>query len=336
MKYAIYMEGAKFDETEFKLEEDFEKVVKTNSKMLFGPKTIYFDLKSKVDTKFLGAAIPDGFLFDFSDLETPEFYMVEAELAKHSFYGHIFPQITRFFAFFKDPKSRNNLIDKLFQFVKSNPKLEEEFKAYLGKKEIYKALKDAIENSQNILIIIDENKPEFEEIMKTYTDTWDKMVRIEILKQYTAKGRTIFTLNPDFENIGLVEPQLPEETKERYTENFHTEYSEPKVVKIYEEIKEATLKLDPNIKINPQKYYISFRKNRNFAFIDLRKKKIKIAIMLPYEVGKSRIKHHRLRQFTDSIQKFYGRSSFEITIENEENLSEVIKLVEEAYRQQNK
>ena len=58
--------------------------------------------------------------------------------------------------------------------------------------------------------------------------------------------------------------------------------------------------------------------------------------MLPYEVGKSRIKHHRLRQFTDSIQKFYGRSSFEITIENEENLSEVIKLVEEAYRQQNK
>jgi hypothetical protein len=42
------------------------------------------------------------------------------------------------------PTSRNNLIDKLFQLVKSNPELEEDFKKYLGKKEICKALKDTI------------------------------------------------------------------------------------------------------------------------------------------------------------------------------------------------
>ena len=52
----------------------------------------------------------------------------------------------------------NNLIEKLFSFIKSNPELEQEFKQHLGKKEIYKALKDIIENSQNILLILDETK----------------------------------------------------------------------------------------------------------------------------------------------------------------------------------
>lgn len=118
---------------------------------------------------------------------------MEVELEQHDFYKHIFPQITRFFAFFKNSASRNNLVDKLFYFIKSNAGLEQEFKQYLDKKEIYKALKDVTENSQNILLILDDNKKELQEVFETYTDTWDKMVKVEILKQYTAEGKTIFT-----------------------------------------------------------------------------------------------------------------------------------------------
>jgi hypothetical protein len=57
----------------------------------------------------------------------------------------------------------------------------------LGDKEIHRFLKDTIENSQNILLILDENKPEVLEVSETYTDTWGKMVKVEILKQYTFK-----------------------------------------------------------------------------------------------------------------------------------------------------
>lgn len=135
------MDGNKFEEVTFKDEPEFERVVKQNSKTLFGSKTTYFDLKNKVDTRSLGSSIPDGFLFDFRDRDNPEFYIVEVELARHDFYKHIFPQITKFFAFFKNPASRNNLIEKLFHFIKSNQQLEEEFKQYSGKKEIYKAIK---------------------------------------------------------------------------------------------------------------------------------------------------------------------------------------------------
>lgn len=335
MKSAIYMGGNRFIETEFKAEEEFEKIVKENSKTLFGSKTIYFDLKNKIDSKSLGSSIPDGFLFDFKDKENPEFYLVEVELEKHDFYKHIFPQITKFFAFFKNSTSRNNLIEKLFHFIKSNEQLEQEFKEHLGKKEIYKALKDIIENSQNILLIIDENKPELQEVFETYTDTWDKMVKVEILKQYTANKKIIFTLNPDFEDIGFIQPSTDEETEERYTEMFHTESIEDSTLIVYEKIKYSMLKLDSNIKINPQKYYISLRKNRNFAFIEVRKKRINIVIMLPYEKGVNTIKKHKVKQLAESVQKFYNGACFQVILENDENLEEIINALKEAYNQQN-
>ena len=334
MKSAIYMDGSRFIEIEFEREEEFEKVVKENSKTLFGINTVYFDLKNKIDSKSLGSSIPDGFLFDFRDNENPEFYLVEVELQKHDFYKHIFPQITKFFAFFKNPTSRNNLIETLFRFIKSNQQLEEEFKGYLGKKEIYKALKDVIESSQNILLILDENKVELPEVFATYTDTWDKMVRVEILKQYTANRKIIFTLNPDFEDIGFIEPPAQEETEERYTESFHLEGVENNVSSVYEKIKNAMIVLDPNIKTNPQKYYISLRKNRNFAYLRIKKKKMRIVIMLPYDIGNRMIKKHKLVQLKEGIQKFYNGPCFDVIIEHEDNLDEILKTLEQAYKEQ--
>ncbi|MBU3896610.1 MAG: hypothetical protein KJ697_01610 [Nanoarchaeota archaeon] len=336
MKSTIFMDGEKFTETDFGREEDFENLVIEKSKLLFGSNTIYFNLKNKIKSQFLGNSIPDGFLFDFKDKENPEFYIVEVELAKHDFYKHIFPQITKFFAFFKNPKSRNELVETLHQYIQLNAKLEQEFKSYLGKGELYKALKEIIENSQHILIVIDENKSEFQEIMETYTDTWDKMVKIEILKQYTANEKTIFTLNPDFEEIELVEPLAREESEEKYTENFHLDDISEDTQNLYKMIKEEILKLGSNIRINPQKYYISLRDKKNFAYLDMKKKKINISIMLPYEIGQGMIKYHKLRQYTEGIQKFYGSSSFQIIVENKDNIDEVLKLLAEAYKQQNK
>ncbi len=328
------MDGKKFEETEFKLEEDLERVVKDNSKKLFGEKTVYFEVKSKLDTKSLGGTIPDGFLFDFKDTENPEFYIVEVELSRHDFYRHIFPQITRFFAFFKNSKSRSELTDRLFSIIESNDKINQEFRRFLGKKEIYKTVKEAIENSQNILLVIDENKPEFQEVMETYTDTWDKIVKLEILKQYTAENKVILALNPDFEDIAFAEPVAKKEDEEKYDENFHLDGIDSNVISIYEKIKEHMKKINPDIKLNPQKYYISLRKNKNFAYLDFKKKKIKIAVMLPLEIGKKEIKNYRLREFTEGVQRFYAHKSFEVTVDDEKNLEEILNILELAYRKQ--
>lgn len=325
------MDGNKFEETVFEKEDELESIIKKNSKTLFGNKTVYFDIKNKIEAKSLGGSIPDGILIDFKDRDNPEFYLVEIELASHDFFRHIFPQITRFFAFFKNTSSRENLMDKLHRLIDSNSTLKNEIEQLSGKKEIYKLLKDIIDNNQNILLIIDDTKAVFNEITRTYIDTWGKMVKIAVFKQYTAKGKTIFTLNPDFENIELVGSISEESEEEIYDEHFHMEGISNEMSDIYKNIKTEIMKIDDKIVFNPQKYYISIKESRNFAYIELKKKKVKIVIMVPHEQGKKIIKTHKLGQLTEGIQKFYGKPCFQVIIENNKNLDEIISAIKEAY-----
>ena len=338
MELAVFSETSKIPEVKFNREDEFENEIKLNAKMLFGQKTIYLDIKKRIDTSTLGGSIPDGILFDFEDPEDIRFYLVEVELSKHSFYNHIFPQITKFFAFFKNYSGINILIEKVFSVINEDKEIAQEFRNLSESNEIYKSIKDSIENNPQILLIIDEEKSEFKEIMDTYTDTWDKFVIIEVLKRYQLGPRKIFVMSPDFTRRELLfdieESQESVEEEIKYSENYHLERVDSSIVSLYNYIKDYMLNTDKLIVFNPQKYYISFRKNRNFAYVDIKKKRIKIAVMLPFEKGREMIRFHKLRQFGEGIQRFYGRPSFEITIENNENLDEVFGLLKEAYRNQ--
>lgn len=101
----LYYHNRKLSEYQFSNEKEIETVVIENSELFFGLASLFIEAKKKIDTKFLGGSIPDGFLFDLSDIENPEFYLVEIEWYKHDFYNHIFPQLTKFFSFFKNQES---------------------------------------------------------------------------------------------------------------------------------------------------------------------------------------------------------------------------------------
>jgi len=336
METVIYQNGIRYSEKEYKLEADFEKLVVDNSKTFFGEKTIYIDAKKKIDNNSLGGVIPDGFLFDFSDKKNSEFYLVEVELAKHSFFGHIFPQITKFFAFFKNPSSQGKLIEKIYSIFDNDDELRQELKMKIGKKEIFKFLKDTIENSQNILLIIDGEKKELPEITETYADTWGKMVKVAILKEYKTNGSTgnsIFSLSPDFENIENIdivsENQDEQKEKSVYTEQFHLEDINEDTLSTYNELKEKLLDKIPTLNFNSQRYYISLRKKRNFAFLKIRKKKIGIIAMLKEEKIREKIKKHEVTTLTESVQKFYNGPCARIEITDNKNLDEIIDLLVE-------
>jgi hypothetical protein len=108
--------GQKYVESKYQLEEDFEKDIVSSSPSIFGIESIYIDAKKKIGSS-LGNTVPDGFLFDMSDADNPEFYLVEAELETHDFFKHIFPQITKFFAFFKNSNRQKGLVEKLFTAI---------------------------------------------------------------------------------------------------------------------------------------------------------------------------------------------------------------------------
>jgi hypothetical protein len=167
----LHYHNKKLTEYQFGNEAEFERVVVENSKQFFGGATIYLDSKKKIEGKYLGGTIPDGILFNLAEPENPEFYLVEVELVKHDFYKHIFPQLTKFFSALKNQQSISELVEKIFQIIKNDYTIFQEFKSHIKENELYKFIKDTVEKSQNILLILDGEKEELPEIMDTYSET---------------------------------------------------------------------------------------------------------------------------------------------------------------------
>lgn len=338
MNTVIYRNGNRYSEKQFTKEEDLENLVTANSKTLFGQHSLYIDAKKKIVNKAFGGVIPDGFLLDLSDISNPEFYIVEVELAKHDFFSHIFPQITKFFAFFNNSESKGKLIEKLYNIFENDTNLTEELKSRIGKKEIFKYLKDTVENSQNILLLIDDDKKELPEIISTYTDTWGKLVKVALLKQYYSsqdKKDTILTLTPDFENIEDEDILLKEKENEpdtAYSEDYHIDDLPDNIKKLYRELKQHLLNNISELNFNSQRYYISLRKKRNFAFLKFRKKKIAVVAMMEESKIKERIKHYNVATLAPSVQKFYNGACARIDLTDDKHLDEVLKLLIEIQR----
>lgn len=330
MQTALYFNGKRFTEKEFNKERDFELLAFEHSSALFGQGSLLIDAKKKIDNHSLGATIPDAFLFDLKDPNNPEFYLIEVELAKHSFYNHIFPQITKFFAFFKNPESQSELIEKLYTIITSDETLMADLKQRIGNREIFKFIKDAVENSQNILLILDNEKKELPEIINTYTDTWGKMVKLTLLRAYVNETDTILTLTPEFENIDTIdiaEPDQEEGKSKVYTEEFHLDGIEPHIREVYNKLRSSLTEKIPNLTINPQRYYISLRKKRNFAYLQVSRKKIIIVAMTKESIIRDRITGYPVLSLTDSVQKFYNGECSKIELKDVKNLAQVVELL---------
>ena len=328
----VIYKGKRYQEHIFTKEEEFEKEVIKNHKKLFHEDTIFIDAKRKIGSGSLGNSIPDGFLFDMADPENREFYIVEFELQKHDFYKHIFPQITKFFAFYKNPKRQKELVEKLFSVVDSDALLKKQFKSYLGHVEIYKFINDVIDSSQNILLAIDGDKNELPEITDTYSDTWGKMVKVIIIKKFVQGNQHLYTIHPEFESIDF--SYLDAETEDVedtgiYTDEFHLEGVSGQVKKAYFTIKEK-LKSKQNIFLfNPQKYYISIKAPRNIVFIKFRKTKMRLVIMMSEHQLRRRIKKHKIRRLSEGVQGFYNGPCASVDVDDSKNLGEIIRVIKE-------
>lgn len=328
----IISNGKRYLQFKFTIEKDFEEELVAQSKMLFGKNTIYINAKKKIDSKSLGRAVPDGFFFDFSDLTDPQFYIVEVELSEHNFYNHIFPQVTKFFAFFKSSKDRKSLVDKLFTAITADDILRSEFKKYLGTLEIYKFLSDIIESSQNILLVADGPINELAEIVDTYTDTWGKMVRYLEVRKHCSGTDTVYTVNPDFETLQYEgdresEPEEAQEEISKYSEEFHLDDAKQNIKEVYSRIKSIAKEIDNNLVFNAQKYYISIKDGKNIAYIRFRVKKIRFIVMMPEIEIRKYVKNHPVAPLSAAVQSFYNGPCAAVDLFNLDDIDEIEVLI---------
>lgn len=323
--------GTRYVERKFALEAEFEAEVARVHKTIFGEETIYIDTKKKIGATALGSSIPDAFLFDMSDRDNFEFYLVEVELESHDFYRHIFPQITKFFAFYRNSKRQKELVEKLFAMIDTDETLKRQFKKHLGDQEIFKFLSDLIDSSQNILLVIDGAKPELPEISDTYSDTWGKMVRVIEVRRFVGPSNiSLLTVHPEFEIIEFSFEETPSESEKKdtqYSEEMHLEGTSEDVKKVYSRLKDEVSNARSEYVFNPQKYYISIKGAKNIVFLTIRKKKLRMVVMMPEEAIRAQIHHHPVKSLSESVQKFYNGPCATVDIMDLDGIEEVVDLI---------
>src|SRR5260221_8056958 len=244
-------------------------------------------------------------------------------LAKQSFFGHVFPRITKFFSFFKNEEN----IDKFFALLSKDKAVMKELQAKMKPEDIPYFLKVAITARHSILLVMDSEMKEIPEMVETYSDTWQKVKPI-LIQKYASNGNTFCTVSPPFT---LVNRSNRKERKVRekitYTEENHLENTSDDMRAVYAKLQSDLLKIDAGLKFNPQKYYISLHKNRNLAFFHFSRKKISLVVMQPEKDTRKIVKHHEVKTLTEKVQKFWNGSSCTIVIEDAKHLNEITGLL---------
>lgn len=82
--------------------------------------------------------------------------------------------------------------------------------------------------------------------------------------------------------------------------------------------------------MNPTIHYISIVANRNVAFFQIRKTKIRLVVVMNEDEVRNRLNHHKVVSLAESVQKFWNGPSCAIVIDTQENLEEVLEVLYDA------
>lgn len=196
----LIINNSQFIEAEFDSEQELENVVIENYEQIFGPNSIFLP-KKLIKTSDGSGTIPDGFAID---LESRVWYLVEAELSKHSVWSHIAPQVSKQVIAAAQHESRKQIIELAITLFEADENTQEKFKD-LSIKEIHvrAVLNEILEKAPIIAIPIDRISND----LKQWTDTLKFQVKLWLISKFVEFGNK--------SNVGY---QFPDE----YRPNFDT------------------------------------------------------------------------------------------------------------------
>lgn len=178
----LIVDGRKFVLEQFDSEEELERVVVENAEYLFGPASIYFP-KSLISTRDGTGTIPDGYVLD---LEQRVWYIVEAEISRHSVWSHIAPQVAKQIIAASNPVSKQSLVDIAADRVRCDPDLQERFNEEgIHAIDIRRVLAEILAKEPIVAMPIDAVKDDLRE----WAATLRIPVKLWIVRKYVEFGR---------------------------------------------------------------------------------------------------------------------------------------------------
>jgi len=142
-------------------EKEFHPMIKEHSKEIFGEGSLYFDVKHKLISRSGIGSIPDAYVISLS--KPNEWYVVENELASHPIYDHIVKQLTKFMNGLRNPESRNEILEAIYEEIRNDKILKAYVEKVIGSTEIYRFMSKLLFGSPKIVVVIDELNEEVKE-----------------------------------------------------------------------------------------------------------------------------------------------------------------------------
>jgi len=147
-------------------EKEFEEDVVMLAEQIFGPSTIYVNVKKRVRGADI-VTIPDGYLIDMTEADEPKLYVIENEIVSHDPFRHIGIQMLKFVTSFDDGKIavRNFLMDEIAKNPEALAKLKEGCDQS-NSRNIDNYLDVAVYGDFRGIVVIDEARPELHRVLE--------------------------------------------------------------------------------------------------------------------------------------------------------------------------
>lgn len=174
--------------------------------------------------------------------------------------------------------------------------------------------------------------PSFTENQKQATNFKDIAIELWEVKRYendtisitpVKKSLSAESIKPITQkNLSL--KKITDEIKV-YSEEDHLKNGSEMTIELYEKFKYAILNLSDGIEVNPQKWYISFKKEGSIAYLELFKKALKITINL--KLGQLDDPKRIAKDVSKIGHRGYG--DYQIQVENDKNLEYIMSLIKQ-------
>ncbi len=174
----------------------------------------------------------------------------------------------------------------------------------------------------------------FTENQKTATNFKDIAIELWEVKRYennlisineVRKSNSAESIKPITQNNEKLK-SVTEQLKV-YIEEDHLKGKSDDIIELYETFKTSILNLADDIEVEYRKEYIAFRKNSNFADINIQRKGLKLWINL--KKGSLDDPKNLMRDVSEIGH--LGNGDYELVIKNDDNLEYIMSLVKQAF-----
>lgn len=185
--------------------------------------------------------------------------------------------------------------------------------------------------SQSKVIFV---SPSFTNFQKQASNFKDLPIELWEIKQYEGDIIVINPIKKSKEAPSIKQVQKNDNSEisklvkeiKVYTEEEHLVGKSDEVIELYETYKNAITYMSADIDIEPKKYYVAFKKNKNIADIVILKSGLKIFINL--KIGELDDPKGLARDV--SSKGHWGNGDYELMVKDSENLEYIMSLVKQA------